>query len=525
MKRLFCLALLLTSFGFAQEPASGIVQVAINYGPKQDGYFSGVVVGDGRMVLTDAGAVGRAREIAIAFSDGEILETVMAQVQQFNGVAVLPMTAHHGTIVSLAPAARDTSPRGDIDAVAGGAPKAFQVDRRVVRLHPVGSGDSLRWQITPALPPQYRGGPLLSTQGQLIAIIAQDGDTLAGRPLGDMIAMVDVAAGVPPVKPAPAVKSEEAQPAPGVRGRPATPAATIPAAEPPIQAPSPSEKPAAPPEPPSASVFKDAAIGPPRIEAPVVPRTNAKSKDKEKPKPEPKAPEPAVKAAKAAPPPNVPWKARLTSPRESTMALYRDETVGPPPDTLATKLPAVRASWMWNASVRPPIPAINAKLAPIRSAWLWSPALPPPAPVAPPVIASNKKTQPPPKEDKNKKNAQAAAPPAPGAHDVDGFIKQAQQLMQAKEYPKAVDTLEEAVKQNPETPQLYFHLALAYWYKALQKPDGTRRSTMEKGSYHKAMKAFETFLEKAPNDPMAAEARMRLTVLRNAQYGGGNLDF
>src|SRR5208282_5968299 len=100
---------------------------AVNYGPRQDGFFTGVVVGDGRMVLTDGATAARAREIAIAFSDGEILDTVMAQIQSFNHLAVLPMTARHGEIVPLAPLARELAPQADIDAVAGGAPKAFEV--------------------------------------------------------------------------------------------------------------------------------------------------------------------------------------------------------------------------------------------------------------------------------------------------------------------------------------------------------------------------------------------------------------
>jgi outer membrane protein assembly factor BamD (BamD/ComL family) len=117
--------------------------------------------------------------------------------------------------------------------------------------------------------------------------------------------------------------------------------------------------------------------------------------------------------------------------------------------------------------------------------------------------------------------ATTAKPPEGAPRGVDTFLHQAAELMQKKEYPKAVDTLEEAIRVHPEAANLHFQLALAYWYKALQKPDGSRRSTMEKASYHKAIKSFQTFLEKAPNDPLANEARMRLTVLRNAQYGGG----
>jgi outer membrane protein assembly factor BamD (BamD/ComL family) len=140
------------------------------------------------------------------------------------------------------------------------------------------------------------------------------------------------------------------------------------------------------------------------------------------------------------------------------------------------------------------------------------------------------KSAPKPEKDRSKKAAAEQAQPAPpapalateaGSRELDTFLQQAADYMQSKAYPKAVDTLEEALRQHPDEAKLYFQLALAYWYKALQKPDGSRRTTMEKTSYHKAVKAFQTFLERAPNDPLANEARMRLTVLRNAQYGGG----
>jgi hypothetical protein len=543
MKRLLCLALsifalLWAASGPAQEPVSGIVQVAINYGPRQDGYFSGVIVGDGRIVLTDSGTAARAREIAIAFSDGEILETVMAQIQSFNHIAVLPMTAHHGQIVALSPLARETSPQGDVEAVAGGAPKAFQVDRRVVHLHPVGSGAALRWQITPSLPPTFRGGPLLTNQGQLIAMIVLESETLVGMPLGEMLAMVDVAAG--PQTPVPAtIKREPAsEPASGNTDNPSLPqvtkevakAVTKEAAPPVTNSPArprpstpadtstpPPETKTATPEPARttpaedsiASVFKDSAIAALRLEPPVVPKPTV-----------------PAKAGSAPASRVIPWKARLT-PIRTTWAWNTE--VPPPAPSLNAKLPPIRASWLWSSDVRPPTPTLNVKLPRIRTAWAWPPALPPPPPVqvaeAPSVPATSKPT----KEKPKKVAAEQAPPPAPAPtpavestpRDVDAFLQEAAGLMQSKDYPKAVDTLEEAIRQHPDAAHLYFQVALAYWYKALQKPDGSRRSTMEKASYHKAIKSFQTFLEKAPNDPLANEARMHLTVLRNAQYGGG----
>jgi hypothetical protein len=469
MKRLLCFALFLGSVftGFvrarAQEQVSGIVQVAVSYGPKQEAYFSGVVVGDGRMVLTDAAGAEKAREIAIAFSDGEVLETVMAQVQYFNHVALLPMTSRHGQVAALSTLSREVSPQGDVDAVLGGAPKSFQVDRRPVHLHPVGSGGTLRWQITPPPPAQFRGGPLLSTQGQLIAMVVLESGALVGMPLGnEMVAMVDVSAGPSPAINA-AVKAPEEPASKPAESRTATPAADVKAenADRPREEARPAsveanvktnDKPAAAPTESLASVFKDAAIAPLHVEAPVVP-----------------------------------------------------------------KLPPAVSG--------PTMPSVNVPLPPIRAAWAWNAAVPPPAAASAPQVA--KQVAPPdaPVEATNNPPKVVATAESNSSETnrlgVDTFLHQAADLMQKKDYPKAVDTLEDALRVHPEAASLHFQLALAYWYKALQKPDGTRRTSMEKASYHKAMKSFETFLEKAPNDPLANEARMRLTVLRNAQYGGG----
>jgi hypothetical protein len=82
-----------------------------------------------------------------------------------------------------------------------------------------------------------------------------------------------------------------------------------------------------------------------------------------------------------------------------------------------------------------------------------------------------------------------------------------------------VKLLEEACKQFPDEMQLHYHLGFAYWYKAAFKPDGTLRKTMERAPYRKARQEFETFLKQAPNDPRAADARVRLDILRRAQYG------
>ncbi len=463
MKRLRCLALLLCSAPLAaQGPAAGIVQVAVNYGPRQDGFFSGVVVGDGRIVLTDGATAARAREIAIAFSDGEILETVMAQIQSFNHIAVLPMAARHGQIVPLAALAREAAPQGDVEAVAGGALKAFQVDRRGVHLHPVGSGVTLRWQIMPPLPPPFRGGPLLNSQGELIAVIVQEGQTLVGMPLGEMLPMVDAAA---PASIKPLETKPTSEPTSGTVDQPSLPDSAKLAADSSVAVPKPLEK---------------------------VPPTETKTKSTEPPRPAPA--------------------------EDALSSVFKDSAIAP----LHVEAPVVPKPLAVAVSA-PRITALNLPLSPIRTAWAWKEAAPPPAAAAP-VQRAQQAAQPAapqvPKADQPKPPATPVPEPS-APRNVEAFLHQAADFMQTKEYPKAVDTLEEAVRQYPDAATLYFQLALAYWYKALQKPDGGRRSTMEKGSYHKAIKSFQTFLEKAPNDPLANEARMRLTVLRNAQYGGG----
>jgi hypothetical protein len=492
MKRLLCLAYMLGTLALcAQEPPSGIVQVAVNYGPRQDAFFTGVVVGDGRMILTDGAAAARAREIAIAFSDGEILETVMAQIQFFNHIAVLPMAGHHGQIVSLAPLARDTAPQADVEAVAGGAPKAFQVDRRVVHLHPVGAGAALRWQITPAVPAEYRGGPLLSTQGQLIAMIVQEGETLVGMPLGEMLAMVEVAAA--PAAPIPL---------------------TRPAAKPPAE---PEVKPAA------AEPVRMAKTTPPADEKPAIrqptpsapPAVETKIAENKPPAITPEKSDKAVKTPPAAPSAAPPAARPDTPPTEDALSsVFKDSAIG----ALHMEVPVVPKASAPKTSV-PPVVAVNLPLRPIRSAWVWKAAVPPPPEAATVKVAQAappepSKTAQPPGED-----AKPTASATP--RDLQELVAAASDFMQKKEYPKAVDALEAALQQHPEAVTLHFQLALAYWYKALQKPDGSPRSSMEKTAYHKAIKSFETFLEKAPNDPLAAAARMRLTVLRNAQFGGG----
>ena len=103
--------------------------------------------------------------------------------------------------------------------------------------------------------------------------------------------------------------------------------------------------------------------------------------------------------------------------------------------------------------------------------------------------------------------------------EVAGLIRDCNEKIQKQVYPAAVTCFEEALRLHPDQAPLHYHAAFAYWYKAMHNPDGKKRSSMEKGSYRSAVKEFERFLEKAPDDPRVPDARMRLDLLRSAQYG------
>lgn len=95
----------------------------------------------------------------------------------------------------------------------------------------------------------------------------------------------------------------------------------------------------------------------------------------------------------------------------------------------------------------------------------------------------------------------------------------ADELISAGRYERAVELLEQTREQFPSEAQVYWHLGHAYWQQSLHKPDGNRRRSMEKKAFLKTLAAFETFLEMAPDDPRAFQARYRLDLLKRAQFG------
>ena len=98
-------------------------------------------------------------------------------------------------------------------------------------------------------------------------------------------------------------------------------------------------------------------------------------------------------------------------------------------------------------------------------------------------------------------------------------FRYAEALLGAGDYQQTVAVLEKAQQRFPLVPRVYWYLAHGYWHQSLHKPDGSRRRSMEKKAYRKSLAAFETFLALAPNDPHAPEARSRLNLLKQAQYG------
>ena len=130
-------------------------------------------------------------------------------------------------------------------------------------------------------------------------------------------------------------------------------------------------------------------------------------------------------------------------------------------------------------------------------------------------------------------SAEQASSPLPTAADPGGWearirqdpddlqlrFRYAEALLSAGDYRQVVEVLEKARQRFPLVPHVYWYLAHAYWHQSLHKPDGGRRRSMEKKAYRKSLAAFETFLALAPNDPRAPEARYRLNLLKQAQYG------
>ncbi len=508
----------------AQAPAvSPVVQVAVNYAPGKSTMVSGFLVAEGRFVLTQASILDGAYDTAVALTNTDVLDPVLERVDERLNVAVLRLP---GPVkASLSPAS--VLPAGEFSAAIIGAPEAFETGRVSVRVMPGAGG--LRWRIVPAIPPAFRGGPIVNEAGELLGIAVQEaqGKAVVGIPVSELRALL----------PGPATTSAEKR-LPSTTSVPqtASPSSRIPAAEsapPAPQGPAPKPLPAAP----QAQAPKP-ALEPTRTREspPTTPVTRA---------PEPR-PEPPARKSPAEPP--MPVLKDLGRPLAafSVKGLApRMEARRPPeparPAAVASKPPVLVATGPAPGAAKP-APVATAPPPPTRPQSVTTAAPPvatppPPRTTAPsataaptPATTTLTTLTPPPT---SAPAPAPASPPGAAASSFEAWAARIQSepqnvqlrlsfgdaLVSTGHYMRAVEILEKTRDEFPSEPRVYWHLAHAYWHQSLHKPDGSRRRSMERGSYRKALAAFETFLRMAPNDPRAPEARYRLRLLKQAQYG------
>ncbi len=140
-----------TALGAAE--VSPAVQVAVTYGPRKSVMISGVVVGDGDLVLTQANVLQGAREIVVALTNGDVLDAVIERTDAERNVALLRMSRAVDARLTML----EALPPGDVAAVVLGAPEAFQTSKVYIQLQPVNGRAG--WRIVPAVPPSFRGAP------------------------------------------------------------------------------------------------------------------------------------------------------------------------------------------------------------------------------------------------------------------------------------------------------------------------------------------------------------------------------
>lgn len=509
----------------AQAPAvSPVVQVAVNYAPGKSTMVSGFLVAEGRFVLTQASILNGAYDTAVALTNTDVLDPVLERVDERLNVAVLRLP---GPVkASLSPAS--VLPAGEFSATIVGAPEAFETGRVSVRVIPGAGG--LRWRIVPAIPPAFRGGPIVNEAGELLGIAVQEsqGKAVVGIPVSELRALLPGLASTAVEKRAPAVTSVP---------QTVSPSSRIPAAE---SAPLAPQGPAPKPLPPApqAQAPKPALEptrtfeGPPTTPVTRAPDPRPQPPPASKPSPEPPAPvlkdlgrplaafsvkglAPRMEArrppepARPAAAPSKPSVLVATGPASGAAKPAPVATISPPP----TKPQSVTTAAPPVATPPPPrTTAPPATAAPTPGATTLTTLTPPPTPAPAPAPAS------PP-------SAAASSIEAWGARiqsepqNVQLRLSYGDALISTGHYKRAVEILEKTRDEFPSEPRVYWHLAHAYWHQSLHKPDGSRRRSMERGAYRKALAAFETFLRMAPNDPRAPEARYRLRLLKQAQYG------
>ncbi len=472
--RSFLLSTLLVAVAFGvaaaatTETLAPVVQVAVNYAPGKSTMISGFLVGGGRFVLTQASILHGAYDTAVAFTNTDVLDPVLERFDGRLNIAVLrlprPVRAEFAAVAEL--------PSGELRATIVGAPTAFETGKLSVFLKPLAGGR--RWEIVPAIPLAFRGAPILDSAGRLLGIAVEEPEStsVVGIPVSELRDLVPDLA----VRRSSATVAAPAQPPARASQSAAVPPASAssaarPAAEPKVEG---------EPAPPPARASQSAAVPP-------VSTSNAVA-----PAPEPKA------EGESELPKTVlePIERPLAGVSASVPAAKVE--VQPPPEPAPT------------VAGRPLPEEVEAEEGEARKS----------------AAGSETATT-------GRSSAKQASSPLPTAADPGGWevrirqdpddiqlrLRYADALLGAGDYRQTVAVLEKAQQRFPLVPRVYWYLAHAYWHQSLHKPDGGRRRSMEKKAYRKSLAAFETFLALAPDDPRAPEARYRLNLLKQAQYG------
>ena len=421
------------------ETVAPVVQVAVNYAPGKSTMISGLLVGGGRFVLTQADILHEAYDAVVAFTNTDVLDPVLERFDEQLNVAVLRLPravrAEFAAVAEL--------PVGELPATIVGAPTAFRTGKLSVLLKPVTAGR--RWEIVPAVPLAFRGAPILDSEGRLLGIAVEEPEstTVVGIPITELADLI----------PGLAVQRLNAVPA--------SPAASAPkpaqASQPELAPPASGSKTVAPPE----------------------------SKPEGESEPPREAPEPVGLPLTQLPVPNSAAGVEVRPPPKPAPAVTGEAVVEAEEVAAEEEKPA-------------PQPAAGPKPAPaVRSSEKQAAATNPGA--ADPGVWEARIRQDP--------------------DDPQLRFRYAEARLSAGDYWKAVEVLEKAQQRFPLVPRVYWYLAHGYWHQSLHNPDGRRRRSMENKTYRKSLAAFETFLTLAPNDPRAPEARSRLNLLKQAQYG------
>lgn len=518
---------------------SPVVQVAVNYGPGKSAMISGVVVGEGDMVLTQASVLKGAREIVVALTNTDILDAEVLRVNTALNVALVRLEKR---VPAEFPVMTEVPP-GTVSAVIQGCPEAFQIAKSYVKLVPAPPGNT--WVLQPTVPPSFRGAPILSASGTLLGLVVESEGQFIGRPFAQLAAFVRGEPGTAsrlgenPARPVVPGAQTSAPPLPAAR--PLPPGAAAESRERRPEAPrkqkvEETEAPAAPPLVPPAP--ERPAVQPPRNQ------TGA----------ERASAEPAVEKPADWPDESVRLLQPATAAKVLTPAAKALVESAPalPPAVLAAPFLALPPTGLARTLERPAPPPVPRQEPPAEAARPAAegaveepraeptPALPQPVAAAKRNIpATEREAEPPAKRPPGRipeSRVATAQPqrPSGGPPETDPVIAQwharlaaepenlelrfqfAQALMQGHRYSEAVALLEQVQAAHPRIAIVYWHLGQALWQQGIRKKDGSTRRSMDRTAYRRTIAAFEEFVNLAPADPLADTARVLLSRLRSA---------